>query len=190
MCTSFSHGYVFSLCFYSTMSFVDVILLLSLWKSKSSRSSGSISNSYSMNNNNTDDSSATCQGVTTTLIALLVALVQLGVYNLMGYDEERQDMIGEAPAHFLEFSFEIVSALIAFWFCMDNKFVADKEIGMILFGTHQEDCQICNNQVTEFALNNGAMSGVGIPPAATICKQAYPPQIPPMATASTYYQSV
>ena len=130
------------------MSFVDVILLGSLWNSRSSSSN---------NKNTLPNQTTNRQAWATTTIALLVAVVQLGVYNLMGYDETRDDMVGEVPAHFLEFSFEIISSLIAFWFCMDNKAVADREIGMILYGNHEEDCQICNNQVTEFALDNSSI---------------------------------
>mmetsp|Transcript_4003 Transcript_4003/g.5418 ORF Transcript_4003/g.5418 Transcript_4003/m.5418 type:complete len:81 (+) Transcript_4003:39-281(+) len=63
--------------------------------------------------------------------------------------EPNGDMVGEGPAHYLEFAFEIISSLIAFWFCMDNKFVADKEIGLILYGKHG-DCGICGAKSIEF----------------------------------------
>ena len=80
-----------------TMSFVDIVLLWSL---------------------------CGIEGQTSTVwmacIASLISLVQLAVYNCMGRTEDG-DMVGEVPAHFLEFSFEIISSLIAFWFCMDNK---------------------------------------------------------------------
>lgn len=82
-------------------------------------------------------------------IASLVALIQLTVYNSMGKDEDG-DMIGEVPAHYLEFSFGIISSLIAFWFCMDNKFVCGKEIGQILYGTHR-DCNICVANSNEYS---------------------------------------
>lgn len=115
-----------------------------------------------------------------------MAVVQLGVYNLLGYDEETQGMVGEVPGHFLEFSFEIISSLIAFWFCMDNKFVADKEIGLILYGSHQEDCQICENQATEFALDHNDYANNNRRPQQ---QQQYVPP-PPLASASSYYQTV
>ena len=166
------------------MSFIDVILLVSLWKSKSASSQSSKS---------TAEFTSSKQAWLTTGIALLVALVQLGVYNLMGYDAETQDMVGEVPGHFLEFSFEIISSLIAFWFCMDNKFVADKEIGLILYGSHQEDCQICENQATEFALDHTTTATTTTAAAATNNRgpqlsqqqQQYAPPPP-----SSYYQIV
>ena len=171
-----SHNYCLH-CFFSlnrTMSFVDVILLLSLWKSKSSTSSTSVLQ-YKVDEIETTSSSSG-QAWYTAAIALVVAMIQMGVYNLMGYDEQRDDMVGEVPAHFLEFSFEIISSLIAFWFCMDNKLVADKEIGMILYGNHEEDCTICNNQITEFALDHRT-----IPPRAPLV---------PFSSSAGYYQTV
>ena len=82
-------------CNELTMSFVDIVLLWSLCKF--------------------EETSAIMAG-----IASAVAVVQLAVYNGMGRDEEG-DMIGEVPAHHLEFAFEIISSLIGFWFVMDNK---------------------------------------------------------------------
>jgi hypothetical protein len=108
-----------------TMSFVDLVLLWSL---------------------------CSIEGQTSTVwmasIASFISLVQLAVYNCMGRTEDG-DMAGEVPAHFLEFSFEIISSLIAFWFCMDNKYVCGKEIGEILYGTH-EYCNICDASSREF----------------------------------------
>ena len=107
-----------------TMSFVDLVLLWSL-----------------------------CQfeGATVLIagIACLVAVIQLAVYNGMGRTDDG-DMKGEVPAHYLEFSFEIISSLIAFWFCMDNKFICGKEIGAILYGSHR-DCTICTESSREFS---------------------------------------
>lgn len=156
------------------MSFVDVVLLVSLWKStKAKRSDFSTFVDQTKMDEESSSKSISGDAWVTTTIALLVALVQLGIYNLMGYDEEKHDMVGEVPAHFLEFSFEIISSLIAFWFCMDNKNVSDKEIGMILYGNHEENCQICNNQMTEFALDHNR--------ATTRYKQQ---------SSNGYYQSV
>lgn len=110
-----------------TMTFVDMVLLWSLLKK--------------------DDRSFKGQFVI-TCAAGSVALLQLGVYNLLGRREDG-DMAGEVPAHYFEFSFEIISSFIAFWFCMDNKSVAEKEIGLILYGSH-EDCGICSAKSVEF----------------------------------------
>lgn len=135
-----------------TMSFVDLVLLWSLCQFQGT--------------------SALMAG-----IATVVAMVQLAVYNGMGRTEDG-DMGGEVPAHYLEFSFEIISSLIAFWFCMDNKvrytvyifemnvclllffttslytckifkFVCGNEIGAILYGNH-EYCKICSDSSREF----------------------------------------
>ena len=112
-----------------TMSFVDLVLLWSLCRFDEGIVKGSSS------------------GLVFTIAAAVVACVQLGVYNLMG--RNGPDMVGEGPAHYFEFAFEILSSLIGFWFCMDNKFVADKEVGLILYDTHQ-DCGICNAKSVEF----------------------------------------
>ena len=51
-------------------------------------------------------------------------------------------MAGEVPAHYCEFTFEIISSMITCWFAMDNMFIADEELSMILFGDHS-DCIVC-----------------------------------------------
>eukprot|EP00566_Odontella_aurita_P019963 CAMPEP_0113528598 /NCGR_PEP_ID=MMETSP0015_2-20120614/1931_1 /TAXON_ID=2838 /ORGANISM="Odontella" /LENGTH=291 /DNA_ID=CAMNT_0000427143 /DNA_START=191 /DNA_END=1063 /DNA_ORIENTATION=- /assembly_acc=CAM_ASM_000160 len=107
-----------------TMSFVDLVLLWSLCQFKSAN-------------------------IIMAGISSIVAIVQLAVYNGMGRTDDG-DMVGEVPAHYLEFAFEIISSLIAFWFCMDNKFVAAKEIGLILYGSHR-DCNICGANFQEFS---------------------------------------
>jgi hypothetical protein len=53
-------------------------------------------------------------------------------------------------AHYFEFVFSLATALITFWFCMDNRFVAEMEIGQILFGQHDTTCEFCQSQVLEF----------------------------------------
>ena len=83
-----------------------------------------------------------------TIGAGVVACVQLAVYNLLGKEEDG-DMIGEVPAHYFEFVFEMLSSFIGFWFCMDNKRVAEHEIGLILYGSH-DNCGICGESREEF----------------------------------------
>ncbi|KAL9180478.1 hypothetical protein ACHAXT_010931 [Thalassiosira profunda] len=107
-----------------TMSFVDLVLLWSLVGIEKSTN------------------------VMMAGIASMVAIVQLLVYNGMGKDSDG-DMAGEVPAHYLEFTVGIISSLIAFCFCLDNKFVCAKEIGEILFGTHHH-CTTCNANSSEF----------------------------------------
>eukprot|EP00573_Skeletonema_grethae_P006893 CAMPEP_0201710264 /NCGR_PEP_ID=MMETSP0578-20130828/58542_1 /ASSEMBLY_ACC=CAM_ASM_000663 /TAXON_ID=267565 /ORGANISM="Skeletonema grethea, Strain CCMP 1804" /LENGTH=308 /DNA_ID=CAMNT_0048199291 /DNA_START=209 /DNA_END=1135 /DNA_ORIENTATION=- len=107
-----------------TMSFIDLVLLWSLCKFEGANA-------------------------ILAVIASVVACVQLAIYNGMGRTDDG-DMIGEVPAHFLEFTFGIISSLIAFAFCMDNKFVCKKEIGQILYGTHI-DCTICQASSREYS---------------------------------------
>mmetsp|Transcript_16688 Transcript_16688/g.25317 ORF Transcript_16688/g.25317 Transcript_16688/m.25317 type:complete len:305 (-) Transcript_16688:71-985(-) len=107
-----------------TMSFIDLVLLWSLCKFEGANAIMAV-------------------------IASIVACVQLAIYNGMGRTDNGE-MIGEVPAHFLEFTFGIISSLIGFAFCMDNKFVCKKEIGQILYGTHI-DCTICRASFSEYS---------------------------------------
>eukprot|EP00984_Skeletonema_dohrnii_P006244 scaffold2244_cov105-Skeletonema_dohrnii-CCMP3373.AAC.3 len=107
-----------------TMSFIDLVLLWSLCKFEGANAIMAV-------------------------IASIVACVQLAIYNGMGRTDDGE-MIGEVPAHFLEFTFGIISSLIGFAFCMDNKFVCKKEIGQILYGTHV-DCTICRASFSEYS---------------------------------------
>jgi hypothetical protein len=107
-----------------TMSFIDLVLLWSLCKFEGANAIMAV-------------------------IASIVACVQLAIYNGMGRRDDGE-MIGEVPAHFLEFTFGIISSLIGFAFCMDNKFVCKKEIGQILYGTHI-DCTICRASFSEYS---------------------------------------
>ena len=155
-----------------TMSFIDVILLVSLWKSRTpqpkQRRKDPSSVSCGKLGGGTGGGEDNLSGWATSGIAMLVAVVQLGVYNGMGRTPDG-DMVGEVPGHFLEFSFEIISSLIAFWFCMDNKYVADKEIGLILYGAdHDLDCQICEAKAGEFALEHSG-AGVGVAAGTEEC---------------------
>jgi hypothetical protein len=65
-----------------------------------------------------------CTAFLLGFIPVSIAVAQLWVYNGMGMDEDGE-RLGEKPAHFLEFAFEMVSSAITFWFCMDNKLRVD-----------------------------------------------------------------
>mmetsp|Transcript_35528 Transcript_35528/g.82962 ORF Transcript_35528/g.82962 Transcript_35528/m.82962 type:complete len:320 (-) Transcript_35528:41-1000(-) len=59
-------------------------------------------------------------------LCVCAAISQLVIYNSMGKDEDGVP-IGETPAHFIEFSFDFMSAIILYWFCIDNAFRCDME---------------------------------------------------------------
>jgi len=59
--------------------------------------------------------------------SMLVSLVQLYIYNGMGWEEDG-DSKGERLSHYFEFFFEAVSASITFWFVMDNRFLAETKV--------------------------------------------------------------
>lgn len=78
-----------------------------------------------------DDSG--CTSLITMVIAGCVAIIQLGIYNLSGWTADG-DSKGEQLAHYLEFTFGIVSAGITFWFTMDNRITADKRLRVLMYG--------------------------------------------------------
>merc|ERR1712032_130914 len=94
-----------------TMAFVDVVLLAVVAKQAgfSLRGAGST--------------------LLTTVVALVVAVAQLSIYNLW---DGPSGGSGERVAHFFEFSFEILSAFISFSFCMDNKVLCDRKIRQLV----------------------------------------------------------
>jgi hypothetical protein len=67
-------------------------------------------------------------GISSWMVAVsgMVCVLQLGLYNLL------PPAAAEQIPHFLEFVFEIFSAGTLFWFCMDNKVLADMRISNIL----------------------------------------------------------
>ena len=65
------------------------------------------------------------------VIPLLVAIAILAVYSGQGFDAEG-NAIGESNTHYLEFSFEILSSIITFSFCMDSKLLGDAAIKDLL----------------------------------------------------------
>mmetsp|Transcript_15376 Transcript_15376/g.30833 ORF Transcript_15376/g.30833 Transcript_15376/m.30833 type:complete len:446 (+) Transcript_15376:46-1383(+) len=81
------------------------------------------------------------------VVAALIAVTQMFIYNGLGTTASG-DKVGERLAHYCEFAFEIISALITFWFCVDNKFLADREIDQIMYGDHR-DCAVCHSKSIE-----------------------------------------
>jgi hypothetical protein len=116
-----------------TMSFVDLVLLASLVRKHSS--DGDVVNEPA--------SGASSSSVFIASTAMLIAVVQIVVYNSPFPSAERN-------AHYLEFTFECISAIITAWFCVDNKFVADKEIHEIMYGDHR-DCAVCHSKSLEMS---------------------------------------
>ena len=58
-----------------------------------------------------------------------------GILPAHGSEEEEgwePSDAGEQMAHFFEFAFEILSAFITFWFCMDNRIESDKKINELM----------------------------------------------------------
>jgi len=92
-----------------TMSFVDVVLLNVVARQAGFARMGAIGFS-----------------VLATGVALVVAVAQLGLYNAWHGDS------GERFAHDFEFVFAILSALISFSFCMDNKFMCDGKLRQLV----------------------------------------------------------
>jgi hypothetical protein len=63
--------------------------------------------------------------VAATLVPLTMSFVQALVYNFLGVDA-RGHLLGERPAHILEFIFDGIGAGISFWFCLDSKALVDE----------------------------------------------------------------
>ena len=60
-----------------------------------------------------------------TFVPLTLSFLQIALYNGMGIDA-RGELLGERPAHVLEFVFDCVGAGINFWFCLDSKMLAEE----------------------------------------------------------------
>ena len=58
--------------------------------------------------------------VAATFVPLTLSFGQVIIYNFTGVDA-RGHLLGERPAHVLEFVFDGVGAAISFWFCLDSK---------------------------------------------------------------------
>jgi len=92
-----------------TMSFVDVVLLSAVARQAGFGKLGGMTFS-----------------LLATVVALVVAIAQLGIYNTWDGDT------GERLAHVFEFFFAILSALVSFSFCMDNKFMCDGKLRQLV----------------------------------------------------------
>lgn len=66
------------------------------------------------------------------LVVAAVAMAQMIIYNCSGWTSDG-DSKGEQAAHYLEFTFGIISAGITFWFTMDNKISADLRLRQIMY---------------------------------------------------------
>ena len=112
-----------------TMTFVDMVLLTSLIRSAQKRGDFGAGKGVATNLLSTGGMVA---------VSAVIAIAQISIYNGMGEDEDGGKK-GEKAAHYCEFSFEIISALISFWFCMDNKLIADETIRAIV-DNHDHCC--------------------------------------------------
>jgi len=108
---------------------VDVILLMSLMRGK-----------VEGEEQRQSDRIIGILGITFSGLCVVAAIVQISLYNGMGMDEDNVP-IGETPAHFVEFSFDFVSAMILYFFCMDNVFRCDQE-QLRLLTTKDREIQI------------------------------------------------
>ena len=71
-------------------------------------------------------------GLGIVLPGMIVAAVQLGIYNLSGWTADG-DSKGEQLAHYCEFSFGIFSAGVTFWFTVDSKLLADRRLAELMY---------------------------------------------------------
>lgn len=81
------------------------------------------------------DCATQCNTIFCIMLAVIIAVIQLGLYNFMGWTADG-DSKGETTAHYFEFMFEILSASITFWFTLDNKFMADSALSELMRATH------------------------------------------------------
>ena len=81
-------------------------------------------------------------------IAVAISIVQLVIYNGMGKDADG-GMRGEKDAHFFEFTFTILSAIVSYWFCMDNKQFCDKQFETLMYGSIELNAPKEREQPTE-----------------------------------------
>jgi hypothetical protein len=113
-----------------SLSLVSFILLASLLK----KPNNTTDTDTDTGNNNNMILTGTTTSFALVVMSLIVAVITFTVYNF-GHEE---------AAHYFEFGFNISTCLVTFWFCMDNRFLAELEMGQILFGIHR-DCRLCKS---------------------------------------------
>lgn len=84
-------------------------------------------------------------------MCVAASAIQIGLYNGLGYDEEGYPA-GETPAHYVEFSFDFLSANILYWFCIDNAFRIDVE---------QTKVMVSQDRDMRLSVSNATIAGVG-----------------------------
>ena len=122
-----------------TLSFITLVLLSSLLKLPDDNE-GDEEDDLPTNINHNNPRENAVSNFIAGVIAIGVGLLNLALYNYSG---------NEHMAHYVEFTFNLVTALVTFWFCMDNRFVAQMEIGQILYGQHQ-NCSFCHTKSNDF----------------------------------------
>merc|ERR1712087_99243 len=72
------------------------------------------------------------------VIAVFIATAQLCIYNMLGWKDGESN--GETLAHYFEFAFEGISAVITFWFTMDARFSCERQIDSLVgLANHDAD---------------------------------------------------
>ena len=130
-----------------TMSSIDIVLFLAIMRTNNKASNANdVGNDAKKGYDTKNNSKSSCfrcsdtgsrtgsNGFCIAFVALCVALAQLWVYNARGVDEKTGERHGEKDAHYLEFVFEVISATITFFFCMESRRVAELEISRIVYG--------------------------------------------------------
>eukprot|EP00614_Pseudopedinella_elastica_P022314 CAMPEP_0172628868 /NCGR_PEP_ID=MMETSP1068-20121228/164332_1 /TAXON_ID=35684 /ORGANISM="Pseudopedinella elastica, Strain CCMP716" /LENGTH=262 /DNA_ID=CAMNT_0013439229 /DNA_START=121 /DNA_END=909 /DNA_ORIENTATION=- len=116
-----------------TMSFIDIVLFLSLTRQKGNKfKSKIVTQASSALEDTLKPDSQGYVSLSMAFVAAGIAVLQLLIYNGMGIDEDGERK-GEKSAHDCEFAFEIISAFVTFWFCVENKCSADREMKAIMF---------------------------------------------------------
>jgi len=108
-------------CNELTLAVFNFVILFSLMRSGQDKQKG--------------ESDRQCSSLIAIVLAFAIAAIQLGIYNLMGWTADG-DSKGETLAHYFEFMFGILSASITFWFTMDNKLNADKQMFELMHSHH------------------------------------------------------